>query len=141
MAVKLGNVIYARIGGVKLVAQQEVSLEASCEMADITSKASGAWSEVEPTRLGGSISVSGLYDPEATTGEFYDWADLWAAFINRTKVAISVGESATGKYVHSCYAYIESLSHGAPMDDAATYDVTFRVTGAIALTQLGTPIG
>ena len=140
MAVKLGNVILARIGGVKLVAQQEVSLEASCEMADITSKASGAWSEVEPTRLSGSISVSGLYDPEYTTTR-YDYADLWNAFVNKTKVSLHIGESGTGQYFHSCYGYIESLSHGAPIDDVATYDVTFKVTGAITLAVLSTPLG
>lgn len=138
MSVKLGNAILARIGGVILVAQQEVSLEISCEMADTTSKSSGAWSEVEPTRLSGTVSVSGLYNPDESTR--YDYADLFAAMIAKTKVNLTVGENGTGTHSHGMYAYIETLSQGAPMDEVATYDVTFRVTGAIALTVLTTPI-
>lgn len=137
---KLGNIIFARIGGVKLVAQQEVSIEASCEMADTTSKSSGSWSEAEPTRLSGSISVTGLYDPEHDSSR-YNFADLWTAFVNKTKVSLSVGESLTGTYYFSMYAYIESLSMGAPIDDVATYDITFKVTGAITTNYTTSPLG
>ena len=140
MSVKLGNAILARIGGVKLVAQQEVSLEISCEMADTTSKSSGAWSEVEPTRLSGTVSVSGLYNPDEASTR-YDYADLFGAMVAKTLVSISVGESGTGNYTHGMSGYIETLSMGAPMDDVATYDVTFRITGAITLTVLSVPIG
>ena len=140
MSVTLGNVIFARVGNIKLVAQTEVTLELSAEMADITSKSSGSWAEVEPTRLSGSISVSGLYNPYAD-GTRYDYADLFNAMVNKTKVSLSVGESATAKYVHGCYAYIESISLGAPLDDVATYDVTFRVTGAVTYTLISAPLG
>lgn len=131
----LGNLIVVKIGTKKLVAQQKCDISIETEMLETTSKDSGAAKEFLPDKYSGTINISGLYDPYASTGTYETSNTLFTAQIGKTLCALKFGETAGGKYYFACNAYIQSHSVEAGTGDVATYSITFQITGAITMSQ------
>lgn len=129
----LGDLIFVKIGGKKLVAQQKCELNQDMEMVETTSKDSGVAKEFVPDKYSGTISVSGLYDPDASSSTYENSMTIQTAFVGKTLCQLKFGEIANGRKYFSCNAYIQSHNIGAPMGDVSTYDITFQITGAISV--------
>ena len=100
------------------------------ELQDATTKDStGGWDEVIPSTRNASFDVTGVYDPETTTGQGAE--DMLDLLSDGTKTHLIFGHISTGSKVKECDAYVESLSEDAPLKDRTTFSVTFKATGLV----------
>lgn len=91
-------------------------------------KDSGAWAEELPGRISWSIEISeALLAFDATNGI----NALVDAFRNRTVVTVYFSTGVTGDKRWKGSAYVTNLTVNAPIDGAASYNVTFSGKGEL----------
>jgi hypothetical protein len=84
----------------------------------------------EQIRLGGtsgSFGVSGIWKFDAA----YGIEDLMTAFLAGTTLTAKWSTEVTGDFYLEAEVYITNISGASPVNDAVTFDATFKVSGPI----------
>ena len=133
MAFRHGSKASITINSVDLSAYSDnLSLDITPETADTTGFGS-TWRTHIPGLIGATLSVSGSYDPTATTGP----ADAILAAITAQNSAGYVavvdkpGGTATGQRTNSFNAIITGCNETSAVDDKVTWSAELTVTGAV----------
>lgn len=114
----------------KLLGTLSHKLKIDAEMQDATTKDSdGGWAEVIPGEKSGSVSVSGVYDPEAAADQGAN--DMLDILIAGTKVHCIYGPEESGDITKEFDAYIQSFEEDAPIKDRTTYSIELKITGPV----------
>jgi len=128
MSYKPGYKIVLKFNEKIIVGYRTTDMDMTADMAESTTGAStNQWKTYVPMYKGMTFSVSGLYDPDATTYER----------ISDVIGLLKVGEEFTAKYggeesgdaYEEAYAYISHVSISGPYDDLASYTIDVQVTG------------
>lgn len=110
-----------------------VTVSLSQEMFDVSSKESQGWTEVLPGMRSVTFTAEGIADFQATNK---DLADVFAAYIGRSQVALEWTNTVTGDKKLTCNAYITSCEISAGLEDTVTYSIEFASTGAVTSTTI-----
>lgn len=105
----------------------EFGVEAA--LADVTTFGS-TWTSAIKGLLSGTLTLSGSYDPTATTGPS---AVLWAAMTADTASAVIYypGGNTTGQRSYTFSAFISNYKESAAVADKVTFSADFTITGAV----------
>ena len=128
MAKIAGKYLVVQIAGTAYTALRSSSLEIAADMIDVTTAdSSGGWKEFITGELGGTITVEGLYDYNATEG----FSDAFADLVAGTSVTWKYGETTSGSKYYTGSALISNVSVSGDKNDAANYTFNLQVTGSI----------
>lgn len=135
MAFKHGKAAAFYLGTNNLSAfcdQLELSIEV--DTSD-TSTFGGNWKTALAGLVGGSLSVSGDYDPTVTTGPA---AVLLTAIANGTAWPFShfPGGSATGQRSNTGSCFVTNYTESSPVADKVTFSAELMVTGTVVSSTL-----
>jgi len=128
MALKNGTDIQLRIAGTWVAAETDTSLSMAADMLDATTKSStSAAKEYLAGETGGTITVTGLYDPAQVQGG----NDVITLLQLRASVAIVWGEATTAVKLFTCSGLISGVTVNGPKNDVASYSVDIQITGVV----------
>ena len=130
MAARHGKNAYVSVAATDLSAFcDELELSIDGETAD-TSGFGLTWRTKLPGLLGATGTLSGNYDPTASTGPA---AVLIAAITGGASVAVvhRPGGTLTGQAQRSFSANITNYTESSNLEDAVKFASTFEVTGAV----------
>ena len=112
----------------------ECSISVSTDMRDITTKTSNGWRTLLPGLKSASLSVSGLFQENATNG----YNELVTHQLSNTKVFVlytnvdnATGAANTGDEQFNFEGYITSLEQTAGVEDNVGFSMTIEVTGTV----------
>jgi hypothetical protein len=110
-----------------------ISMSVSVATGDTTTFGS-AWASALAGIASGSFSVSGKYDPTATSGP----ADVFENCITGG-VAVAVvhrpGGTGTPQRNNACNAIVTGYSESSPVGDIVTFSAELQMTGALTSTN------
>lgn len=122
ITIKVGTKVIARL------TSNDFNLER--EIKDVTTKQSAGWREILVYKKSFNFSANGFYE-EKTGSTYQFFVDLYDAWNTGSAVTVRVGSSVSGDVYYEGSAFIKSIKQGAPVEDTATYTVSFEGTGAI----------
>lgn len=136
MAFRHGSKAVVTINAVDLSAfSDNLSLDLTPETADTTGFGS-TWRTHLPGLIGATLSVSGSYDPTATTGPAAAITDAITAQNSAGYIAVvdKPGGTASGQRTNSFNAIISGYNETSVVDDKVTWSAELTVTGAVTFT-------
>lgn len=136
MAFRHGSKAQITINSVDLSAfSDNLSLDLTPETADTTGFGS-TWRTHLPGLIGASLSVSGSYDPTATTGPAAAITDCLAAQASAGYVAVvdKPGGTASGQRTSTFNAILSNYNETSTVDDKTTWSAELTITGAVTFT-------
>lgn len=136
MAFRHGSKASITINSVDLSAYSDnLSLDITPETADTTGFGS-TWRTHLPGLIGATLSVSGSYDPTASTGPAAAINDAITAQNSAGYVAVvdKPGGTATGQRTNSFNAIISGYNETSAVDEKVTWSAELTVTGAVTMT-------
>jgi TP901-1 family phage major tail protein len=123
-----GSEILLLFGSTAIVGQRDSTLSMAADMLDATTKDStGKSKEYIVGENGGTISVSGLYDPAAAEGVSEAIGYLKAG----TSLTWKFGETGSGETYWTGSGYLSSVDLSGPRNDLASYSINVQITGAV----------
>jgi len=131
MSYKKGDELAVKWATKLLLGKLSASFEGSTDSIDTTNDDSAGFKSSLPGDIGGSVSFSAIYDPAAVAGQGCE--DLKADWLAKTVKTLVFGGTTVGDDIVSASAYISKFSQSASHGDKSTCDITFQITGAIAL--------
>lgn len=138
MAFRHGSKASITINSVDLSAYSDnLSLDITPETADTTGFGS-TWRTHLPGLIGATLSVSGSYDPTATSGPAAAINDAITAQASAGYVAVvdKPGGSGTGQRNNAFNAIVSGYNETSTVDDKVTWSAELTVTGAVTMTTL-----
>lgn len=136
MAFRHGSKAQLTVNGVDLSTFcDSIELSVSPEVSDVTGFGS-TWRSNIPGLIGASVSVSGNFDPTATTGP----ADAIFAAITAQNTAGYVavvdkpGGTASGQRTNTFNAIVSGYTESSSVEDKITFGFELTVTGAVTPT-------
>lgn len=130
MAFRHGSKAEVVINSVDLSAYcDSLSLDVSVDTSDVTAFGS-TWRSHIAGLAGATMSLSGSYDPTATTGPA---AALFACISGGVPVTVvdKPGGTLTGQRTNTFSAIVTSYGEASSMDDKITFSAELLVTGAV----------
>lgn len=123
------------LGGNAIAYATSCTLDVSRELRETIHKDNpgSGWREVEVGQKSGTMTVEALYNTDGTNNS----PDvLFDALDNGTSLTAMLSTEVSGdsKYSFSCFA--TSFSSSAPVEENATFSVTFEIDGAITRTTV-----
>jgi len=128
MAVYNGTAQILKMDGTQLAELTNVTMSMNQDVFETTSKESAGWKEIMPGLRDITYTAEGLADFQASNK---DLADVFAAYIGRSQVALEWTNTVTGDKKLTCNAYITSCEISAGLEDTVTYSIEFASTGAV----------
>lgn len=94
----------------------------------------GNFAERDPSTQSWTMSTEGFVSEDTTVNgnTVLGVTSLRSAWINRTKLYLQWTTGTSGDQTMNGYAYITSYSENAPVNETATYSVTFEGDGAVS---------
>ena len=127
MAGKAGKALKVKIDETEAVALRSKELNYSADMADATTQDSpGDWKEFIPLQKEGTISIEGLYNPDAGAEGLNA---MVAKLKNGTKTTLYYGGIVTGDTYEEAEAYISDVTWSGDYGDLQNVSVEFQITG------------
>tara|TARA_R100001440_G_scaffold15143_6_gene25699 strand:- start:2481 stop:2918 length:438 start_codon:yes stop_codon:yes gene_type:complete len=127
------------VGGTLIGFATSATINVNQSLRSTSSKASGGWEENMEGIRNFDVSTDALYlytnaDGSAVSEITAD--ELYAHIHNRTSFTLKfgVGTTASGDINYQGTAFVTSISVSAPMEDTATYSVSFQGSGALTET-------
>lgn len=117
--------IKLKIGAKELVGELSHSINATGDVIDVSSKASGRVRNILPGRVANNVSFESLADDANSTD--YGYADAHAALKAGTKLTFTIIKGAAT--IHSGEGYLSSLTKDNPDNDRSTMSGTIEVNG------------
>jgi len=133
MAFRHGSKAQITINSVDLSAfSDNLSLDLTPETADVTGFGA-TWRSHIPGLIGGTLSVSGSYDPADSTGPADAIFDAITAQNSAGYIAVvdKPGGTASGQRTNSFNAIISGYNETSVVDDKVTWSAELTVTGAV----------
>lgn len=141
--VKAGNGDYKSIGFATNHTLSTSASTVSVSHKDLVDAGSGKWDSQEIDTLSWSVTSENFY---ANVAEGYTFSDIWNFYANGTELDLKFGVAAdsstgvpTGGWVPpvsgtvlSGKAIISSVDVNAPVDDNASFSITFTGRGALS---------
>lgn len=141
--IKAGSGDYKSIGFATNHTLSTSASTVSVSHKDLVDAGSGKWDSQEIDTLAWSVTSENFY---ANTAEGYTFSDIWTLYANGTELDLKFGvaaDSATGVptggwvppssgTVLSGKAIISSVDVNAPVDDNASFSITFTGRGALS---------
>lgn len=129
MAVKNGTKVVLKLGGLLLVGETTSSQSFTRDMIETTNKHSTNQSKTFiPGEKGSTLSVSGLYDPDAVG---YGFSEAYAAWDAGTLIPFINGGTEVSDTIYTGNGYISSLTKDSPQNDKSTFSIELQVTGEV----------
>ena len=118
-------------GSYTLVGQIDSSMNLTADMLDATTKDStdGA-KEYCAGETGWTMSVSGLYDPDASTGTGV--SDAITALKAGTEWTVKYGQTTTGGKYFTGVALVSGVTLNGPKNELSNYSVELQGSGVLA---------
>ena len=107
-------------------------VDLSRTMIDVSNKTDGAFAEFIAGRKSGKFSASAHLINDGSASTHVSFKDLLTLWDNGTEVYVQFGTGAGSNDYVGALCLIESLKSSAGDDSAATFDVSFQMTGTIA---------
>lgn len=128
MAVINGTKLILFVDGTAVGSLRDNSITISDALIGATTKDSNGWDESISGLKSFNGTGSGLYDPlnSNVTAD-----DIVAKIIAGTKCEVAFGTGDNSDIAYYGDIYFENLSLAAPMEDAASYDFSFKGTAAL----------
>jgi predicted secreted protein len=127
MAGNTGKALKVKIDDTAAVALRSKELNYTAEMADATTQDStGDWKEFVPLQKEGTVSMEGLYNPDAGS-EGLD--DFITKLKNGTKCTVYFGGIETGDTYEECDGYIADITWSGDYGDLQNVSVEIQLTG------------
>lgn len=103
------------------------------ELDTLTKDSVGSFRNFQPGQLSATVSGEGLisFDTSGISGTRREFADLFTAFKNKTRLYGFYSTDATGDDKYEFYGYITALSSSGAVEGNATYSYTIGVDGEI----------
>lgn len=124
-----GTTIGVYVGGTKVAASTNATIDLSVDEIEITSKDSLGNKEILPGKKSGTCSVDFLDD---VNGSNYEFSDFYSLYQQRTKVSVRFSSNTSAAKYYIGEAYLMSVNRAAPMEDAVTGSASFTFTGKIS---------
>lgn len=124
-----GTAVTVKVGGAFIAHTTSASVSATQETRNTTTKDSGKYTDILPTRISYEVSVEGMVAYDAAQG----YEELWTSMDGQTAVTLLWGTHVAGDPSYTGSAYVTSLSKDASLDDNATFSCTFMVTGGVTV--------
>lgn len=135
MSVKNGNLLLMRYKSgattYTLAGTVSNSVEISHDPIDVTTKDDSGVAKYIAGRKGGSMTVSALFDPAATTGT--GALDVFALLYAGTEIEAYWGESTAGNKYFKANAFLTSFSVDAEKDGVSQWTANLQLSGAITV--------
>lgn len=122
-----GTMLGVYIGGTLVAHGMSTDLSVDMATRDVTTKASGGWSELKESTKSWNASGSFLFAEDAGVG----FTDLFASIAARTVVVLKIWSGVTGDNWYTGNAYVTSISTSGGVEDNQTFDASFQGTGAL----------
>ena len=127
MGYKAGYVLKIKIGDTAVVGLRSKELNFESEMAEATTDDStGQRREYVPLQKGGTVSADGLYNPDLTGTNLFDFI---SNLKNGTEVTLYFGGIETGDQYEEASAYINSVTWSGDNTDLQNYSVEMTING------------
>lgn len=107
-------------------------VDLSRTMIDVSNKTDGAFAKYIAGRKSGKFTASAHLINDGSAGTYVSFKDLLTLWDNGTEVYVQFGTGAGSNDYVGALCLIESLKGAAGDDSAATFDVSFQMTGTIA---------
>jgi len=131
MANQLGQQVAIKWNGKLLLGKLTAGFSGSTAVVDVTNDNSAGFKESLPGDISGTASFSAVYDPAAVTGQGCE--DLRADWLSKAIHPLIFGGTTTGDHITTVTAYITKFTDTGKHGDKRTCDVTWEVTGSIAV--------
>mgnify|MGYP003132156666 FL=1 len=124
------------IGGTLIGFATSATINVNQSLRSTSSKASGGWEENMEGIRNFDVSTDALYLYEQAGGgaiSEFTADELYNHIHNRTSFTLKFGSgtSASGDINYEGTAFVTSISISAPMEDTATYSVSFQGSGQL----------
>jgi predicted secreted protein len=127
MGYKAGNLLKVKIDTTAAVGLRSKELNYTLDLAEATTDDStGSWKEYVPLQKGGTVSIDGLYNPDLTGENLWDFI---AKLKNGTQVTLYWGGIETGDSYEEASAFINDVTHSGEYTDIQNYSVEMTITG------------
>jgi len=127
MGYKAGYILKVKIGDTAVVGLRSKELNYEAEMAEATTDDSPEqWREYVPLQKGGTVSAEGLYNPDLTGENLFDFI---ANLKSGTEVSIYFGGVESGDSYEEASAYINSVTWSGDNTDLQNYSVEMTING------------
>jgi predicted secreted protein len=128
-----GTKIFVLVNGELVGCQKDSDLDISFDQIDATCKDNDGAKKTLPGQVSWSINMDAVQVYNDANG----FQSLVAASLNKNSVAVMWSTGAEGDPVYSGNAYITKLNAKAPLNDVATYSVTFSGDGPLSSAIVG----
>jgi len=127
------------VDGVLIGFSTSATINVNQSLRSTSSKASGGWEENMEGIRNFDVSTDALYlytNADGSTVTEVTEDELYLHIHNRTSFTLKfgVGTTASGDVNYTGTAFVTSISVSAPMEDTATYSVSFQGSGALTQT-------
>ncbi len=127
MGYKAGHVLKIKIGDTAVVGLRSKELNYESELAEATTDdSSGQWREYVPLQKGGTVSADGLYNPDLTGENLFDFI---SNLKSGTEVTVYFGGVESGDSYEEASAYINSVTWSGDNTDLQNYSVEMTING------------
>tara|TARA_R100001163_G_scaffold9940_2_gene9457 strand:+ start:165 stop:602 length:438 start_codon:yes stop_codon:yes gene_type:complete len=127
------------IGGTLIGFATSATINVNQSLRSTSSKASGGWEENMEGIRNFDVSTDALYlytNADGSAVSEFTADELYNHIHNRTSFTLKFGSgtSASGDINYEGTAFVTSISISAPMEDTATYSVSFQGSGSLTQT-------
>jgi len=112
--------------GVTVYGRKTGSMSITAEALDATTAESAGDKEYEYGDRDGTVSIGGLYDPDAVEGV----SEAIGYINNRSKVTVKWGETETGGKYWTATGLITSVNITGDVSNLASYTIDVQLSGA-----------
>lgn len=136
MARKSGTDLRIYNDGTPIGYATSCTLDLSIAMTSVIHKDStGNFEDKDPSTQTWTMSTEGFISEDVTISgaTVKSIAQMRTAAINRTRLYLQWTDQVSGNVTLNGYAYIGSISESAPVNETATYSISFEGDGALSI--------
>jgi hypothetical protein len=123
----IGNNLLLYMDGSAIACTTDCTFDFSRTEFSVTCKDNDGAEQIRLGGTSGTFGVSGIWKFDAA----YGIEDLMTAFLAATQLTARWSTDATGDFYLESEVYITNISGASPVNDAVTFDATFKITGSI----------
>jgi hypothetical protein len=123
----IGNSLLLYMEGNPIACTTDATFDFSRVEFSVTCKDNNGAEQIRLGGTQGTFGVSGIWKFDAT----YGVEDLVTAFLAATPLTARWSTDETGDFYLEAETYITNISGSSPVNDAVSFDATFKITGPI----------
>lgn len=123
----IGNSLLLYMDGNAIACTTDATFDFSRVEFSVTCKDNDGAEQIRLGGTQGTFGVSGIWKFDAA----YGIEDLMTAFLAATQLTARWSTDSAGDFYLESEVYITNISGASPVNDAVSFDATFKITGAI----------